>query len=249
MLKETDEKIYEVMFYQDGFWVPVSTGGDENGMGPDASIVDGSEIRRKVIDLSDEEEPVIGVRQNIDVLQQQERKPEAQTVQEILANRGIQSQPTNPVDYLPRRPVISVPEFTSVAPQSSPSFTGSTRVVCNRNDGTFVNINGGVLYPSMPETVEMQVPNQPAPALQSLSAVNHNFQATFAQSRTVSHLSSQAGPVNRSAPNRGYMPSAQLQQPLTGITSNTGQINQGETRVRISINYFFPGHACICVLF
>lgn len=218
VLKETDEKVQEVIFYQDGSWVPASTGGDQTDIGPD---VEGSEMGRKVIDLSDEEEPVNGMKQNIDLFQQHERKPDAQTLQAIIGNRDIPSQSTNPVvqqrDTV-GRPHISVPEFTTAAPQSSRSFAGPSRVGGSRNDGTFVN--GSILYGSIPGTVEMPVQNQSAPSVQSPSAVNHNFQATFA------HLS----PANRSAPNRAYIPSDQLQQPQTVAPSNIGPVNQGETR-------------------
>ena len=238
VLKETDENIHEVIFDQDGSWVPVSAGGDHGDIGH-VSIIEGSETGEKVINLSDEEEPVNRtVSRNIDVFQQQERKPDAQILQDIIGNRGVSSQPTDPVvqerDAV-RRPGISVPEPTTLTPQSSPSFARPARVGVNRSDGTFVNANGRVLYPSTPGTVEMQVQNQPAPSVQSLSAVNHNFQAMFAQSRTVSHMTSPGIPVNRSAQNRGYITSAQLQQPQTGASLNSGQVNHGENRVSVSV--------------
>ena len=173
MLKETDEKVQEVIFYQDGSWVPASTGGDQTDIGPD---VEGSEMGRKVIDLSDEEEPVNGMKQNIDLFQQHERKLDAQTLQVIIGNRDIPSQPTNPMvqqrDTV-GRPHVSVLEFTTAAPQSSRSFAGPSRVGGSRNDGTFVN--GSILYGSIPGTVEMPVQNQSAPSVQSPFAVNHNF--------------------------------------------------------------------------
>ncbi|KAG0615326.1 hypothetical protein M758_5G032100 [Ceratodon purpureus] len=226
VLKETDEKVYEVMFYQDGSWVPVSTVGQSDN-GPDVLMTEGGE-RGDIIDLSDneEEEPVNRRSENIDLFQPQERKPDAQTLQAALGNIDIRSQPTNPAVQQRegvRRPVISIPEIATVAPQSSPSFAGPSRVAVTRIDGTFSNVGGGVLHTSTPGTVEMQMQNQSGPSVQSLPAINQNFQVTFAQSH-------HTAPVFRVAPNRGYLPSAQLQQPQTGSPSNTGQANQGETR-------------------
>lgn len=232
-------KIHEVIFNQDGSWVPVYTEDDETDRGSDVVLVEGGEGGSKYIDLSDvDDEELNRTLQSRDVFQQHERKPDAQTLQATLKNKGNASHTTNPVVRqrdTAGHPVSNVPEFTTVASQSSsPSFSGHMWVVGGISEGIFVNANGGGLYTPTSVTVDNQVQNQPAPSIQSLSAVNHNFQVRFPQSRTASHVNSPAGPVNRLAPNTGHMPLSQLQQPQSGAPSNIGLVAENGVSVLLS---------------
>jgi len=224
VLKDTDEKVYEVIFNQDGSWVPVSTEDDETDCGPDVAMLEGVDGGSKYLDLSDmdDEEPS-RTWQNSDVFQQYERKPDAQTLQAMAENRGNVSHTTNPVVWQQDTagyPVINVPEFTTVASQSLPSSSGHVWSGGGISEGFFVNVNGGGLYTTTSGIVDNQIQNQPAPSIQSLSAVNHNFQVRFPRSRTASHVNTPAGPVNRMAPNSGQATFTQLQPPQSGAPQN-----------------------------
>lgn len=219
-----------MIFNQDGSWVPVSAEDDETDRGPDVVMLEGGEGGRKYIDLSDMDgEESNRTRQNGDVFQQHERKPDAQTLQAMLENRGTALRTTNPVVRQPDtagHPVVNVPESTTVAPQTSSSFSGHVWVGGGINEGAFVNVNGAGLYTPTSGTVDNQVQNQPASSIQSMSAVNHNFQIRFPRYRTAPQVNSSAGPVSRLVPNSGVPTFTQLQPPQSGAPPNVGLVTE-----------------------
>ena len=220
VLKETDDKILEVIISQDGSWVPVSTSENQSNSDPDVIPVEGCEVGSEVIDLSHMAEGELnGIRQNSNEIRLPERKPDKQTLQAITENRGNLSQGTDPMvrqqDTVEQLRVINVPDITAIAPQTSHNFAGPSRVRLNRDDGIASNSNRDV----PPGTTEMLVHSQPAPLAEAPPTANHNSQGNYLQSRT--------GPVNV------YRTSMQPQQQHIGIPSNTGIVFRNETEVSV----------------
>lgn len=216
VLKDTDVKVHEVIFNQDGTWVPVPGDDVEMIRGSDVVTIEGGEGGSRFIDLSDVDDN--NVNTTSDVFQQRERKPDAQTLQATLNDRGISTNPVIQQPNIAGHPTINVPQYTTVASQSSPTFAGPMWVGAGGSEGNFVNLGGGIIYTPPAGTVD----NQSAPSIQSMSAVNHNFQIRFPRSRTAAQVSSPAGPVNRLVPNGGHTTFTPLQPPQNGAAPTAG---------------------------
>lgn len=235
VLQETDEKIHEVIVSQDGSWMPVPTDEDPSNTGPD--VIEGGEDGCKVIYLSDVgDEEVTGLGQNADEFQQRERKPDLQTLQAINENRVFSSQTFHPVvgrgDTV-GYPTVNRSDITASSPMNSSSFAGPSWVAgANRNDGIFMNVNGGGLHTPISGAAERQVQSQPTPQAQTVPTMSLNIQATYSQSRTASHLNSPSGPVNRLSQSSVFM-TTPLQQPQArapwrGETASVRQRQAGQ---------------------